>query len=195
MAITTEQVKELRDKTGISVMQCKQALEETDGDMEKALVILQKKSAGAAAKKSDRTLGDGVVSCYVHNTNKVGTMIVLACETDFVAKNEEFISLAREIAMHTAASCPDCISRDEVSEEQLKAAKEVFEDEAKDKPDDIRDKIVEGKMDSYFSEKVLLEQPYIKDQDKTIKSLIEEATQKFGERIEVAKCTRFSVYD
>ena len=195
MAITTDQVKALRDETGISVMQCKQALEEAGGDVEKAKVLLRKKGTVAAAKKADRELGAGTVAAYIHANNEVGTLILLSCETDFVSKNEEFVRLARDIAMHATATNPEFISRADVTSEKADAARSVFEDEAKDKPEDVRTKVVEGKMDSYLKESVLLEQPFIKNPEETIQGLIEGATQKFGERVEVTKLTRFSVRD
>jgi elongation factor Ts len=125
MEITSTHIKELRDKTGISVMQCKKALEEADGDMDKALIILKKKRSEAADKKSDRVLGAGAVGSYIHNTNEVAALVVLSCETDFVAKNEEFIALAKDIAMHVAAQNPKFISRDQVDEIALQKATEV----------------------------------------------------------------------
>ncbi len=150
MAITAEAVKELREKTGISVMECKKALEQSDGDMEKALAVLSSRSTQIAQKKSDRALGAGTVASYIHNTGQVGTLVLLSCETDFVSKNEEFIALAREIAMHAAAMRPEGVA-------------------------------------------ALLEQPFIKDQGKTIAELIAAGTQKFGERIEVSELSTFSV--
>ena len=150
MNISAETVKTLRDKTGVSVMQCKKALEEADGDMQKALEILARVSADIVRKKSDRALKAGTVASYVHNTKQVGTMVLLSCETDFVGKNEEFIRLAYDIAMHAAAMR---------SEEPAE----------------------------------LLEQPFIKDGAKTVCNLLEEATQKFGERIELARFERLSV--
>jgi elongation factor Ts len=193
MAITTEEIKELRSRTGLSVMDCKNALEQVDGDMEKAIIVLRKKSSAVAAKKSERTLGAGVVQSYIHASNDVGAMVLLLCETDFVSKNEEFIELAKNIAMHATATNPKFISRDDVKDEDVEKAKQLFEEEAKDKPEDKREMIVKGKMDSFLKEQVLLEQTYIKDPEHTIKNLIEEATQKFGERIEIADCARFSV--
>lgn len=195
MAITTDQVKALRDETGVSVMQCKQALEEADGDVEKAKVILRKKGTATAAKKADRELGAGAVQAYVHGNNEVGTLILLASETDFVSKNEAFIALARDIAMHAAATNPEFISRGDVTAEKTDAARAVFENEAKDKPEEVRTKIVDGKMDAFLKESVLLEQPFIKNPDITIQGLIEEAIQKFGERVEISKLVRFSVRD
>lgn len=193
MAITTEDIKALRERTGLSVMDCKNALEQVGGDMEKALIVLRKKSSAVAAKKSERTLGAGVVQAYVHASSDVGAMVLLSCETDFVAKNTEFVELARNIAMHATATNPRFINRDSVKEEDIAKAKQLFEDEAKDKPADKRVAIVEGKLNSYLSEQVLLEQPYIKNPEFTINDLVQQATQKFGERIEVSECTRISV--
>lgn len=193
MAITPAEIKALRERTGLSVMDCKKALEETNGDIEKALIVLRKKSSAAAAKKSDRTLGAGVVQAYVHASKDVGSLIMLSCETDFVAKNEEFLTLAYDLAMHATATNPEFITREEVKEEDLTKARELFEAEAKDKPENMRASIVQGKLDSYLKEKVLLEQPFVRDPSRTIKDLVEGATQKFGERVEITDCTRFSV--
>ena len=193
MEITSTQIKELRDKTGISVMQCKKALEEAGGDMEKALIILKKKRSEAADKKSDRELGAGAVGAYVHNTNEVAALVMLSCETDFVAKNEDFIALAKDIAMHVAALNPKFISRAEVDENSLQKAKEVFQAEIVDKPADMQEKILEGKLSSYFKEQILLEQPFIKNPDTTIGELVNGAVQKFGENVIVTEMKRISV--
>ncbi|MEZ4195160.1 MAG: elongation factor Ts [Candidatus Paceibacterota bacterium] len=193
MEITSTQLKELRDKTGISVMQCKKALEEAGGDMEKAVIILKKKRSEAAEKKSDRELGAGAVGVYIHNTNEVASMVLLSCETDFVSKNEEFVALAKEVAMHVAATNPTYITKDEVPAEATQKAKEVFMSEVTDKPADMQAKIVEGKMSSYFKEQILLEQPFIKNPDTTIGEMITGAVQKFGENVVVSKISRFSV--
>ncbi len=193
MEITSAQLKELRDRTGISVMQCKKALEEAEGDMEKAVIILKKKRSEAADKKSDRELGAGAVGAYVHNTNEVASMVLLACETDFVSKNEEFVALAREIAMQIAATNPTYISRGDVSKEALEKAEEVFKKEVEDKPAEMQAKILEGKMSSYFKEQILLEQPFIKNPDTTIGEMISGAVQKFGENVSVAKISRLAV--
>jgi len=193
MEITSAQIKELRDKTGISVMQCKKALEEAGGDMDKALIILKKKRSEAAEKKSDRELGAGAVGTYTHNTNEVASMVLLSCETDFVAKNEEFIALAKDIAMHVAALNPKFISRDEVDAVALQKAKEVFAEEVKDKPAEMQEKILEGKLSSYFKEQILLEQPFIKNGDTTIGELVNGAVQKFGENVIVSEIKRISV--
>ena len=191
MEITTETIKVLRDKTGVSIMQCKKALEEAEGDMDKAEVILRKRSGAAADKKADRELGAGAIGVYVHE-GAIGAMVLLSCETDFVARNEEFPVLAREIAMQVAATNPTYLSDAEIAPEALVAAKTVFEAEVVDKPIEMQEKILEGKMASYFKDQVLMNQSFIKDENKTIRDLITEASQKFGERVEVTKFVRLS---
>lgn len=190
--ITTEQIKELRDQTGVSVMQCKKALEEADGSLEKALVILRKKSSEIAAKKGDRSLGSGAVASYIHSTGTVGTLVLLSSETDFVSKNEEFRRLAYDIAMHVAATNPEFLSMADVDEVSKTLAREVFAKEVEGKAENLKEKILEGKLASYFKEKVLLDQPFIKNPDVTIQGLLDQAVQKFGERIEIAKYVRFA---
>lgn len=191
---TTEQIKELRAMTGVSVMQCKKALDEAGDDMEKAHELLLKKSKEAAAKKSDRSLGAGVVEAYIHNTKTVGALVELSCETDFVANNEEFQKLAYDIAMHITASSPEFLKREDVSEEEVEKAKVVFkEDVDTSKPADIQEKILSGKLDAYFAERTLLEQKFIKDPEKTIGDLVNEAVQKFGERTELTRFERFAI--
>ena len=191
MDISTDAVKALRDKTGVSVMQCRKALEEASGDPEQALVILRKRSAGAAAGKADRELAAGAIGVYTHE-GVIGAMVLLSSETDFVAKNPEFAALAREIAMQVAATNPTYLTTDDIAPEAKDAAVKVFEKEVEGKPEDMKAKILEGKIASYFKDQVLLEQPYIKDEGKTVKDLVNEATQKFGERVELTKFTRFS---
>ena len=193
MEITSEALKELRNKTGVSVMQCKKALEEAAVDIEKALIILQKKGGEAAAKKSDRELGAGAISAYVHNTGEVAALVHLACETDFVAKNEEFTALARDIAMHVAAQNPKYIRREEVDAAELEKVEAVFKEELTDKPADIQEKILAGKIDAYFKDRVLTEQAFIKDPEKTIGDLVSSAIQKFGENVVIADISRLSV--
>jgi elongation factor Ts len=193
MEISSAQLKELRDKTGISVMQCKKALVEAEGDMDKAVIILKKKRSEAADKKSDRELGAGAVGSYVHNTNEVAAMVLLASETDFVSKNEEFVALAKDIAMHVAATNPVYISRDEIPEEAVEKAKEVFTPELEGKPEDMKEKIMEGKLASYFKDQVLLEQDFIKNPDTTIGEMVTGAVQKFGENVSIAQISRLSV--
>ena len=193
MAITTETIKELRDATGVSVMQCKKALEEAGGDMEKAKVILRKISAQVASKKSDRTLGAGVAAAYIHAGGQVVGAIVLASETDFVSKNQEFGKLAYDIAMHVAAMAPQFKTRDEVKDEDIRAASEVFAKEVENIPEAKREVALQGKIDSYLKDKVLLDQPFVKDPTVTIGELVSQAVQKFGEKVEVVRMERLSV--
>ena len=197
--VTTEQVKQLRDKTGISVMQCRKALDEAGGDMDKAIIILQKKSGELALKKTDRTLAAGTVQAYVHANGTVGAIVVLACETDFVSGNDEFKVLARDIAMHITAARPKYYSRENITDLDRAKVKEVLEQEmneksdSKDKPAAIKEKILEGKINAYFAEMILLDQPFIKNPEVTIKALLDGAIQKFGEKIEVTRFTRVGV--
>ena len=193
MEITSAQLKELRDLTGISVMQCKKALEEAGGDMDKAKIILQKKGGEIALKKSDRELGAGTIGSYVHSTGEVAAFVHLSCETDFVSKNPEFVALAKDIAMHVAAQNPLYVNRSEVTEEVLNKAKEVFMEEVKDKPVEMQEKILAGKLDAYFKDRILVEQPFIKDGDKTIGDLLSNAIQKFGENVVISGISRMSV--
>ncbi len=193
MEITSAQLKQLRDKTGISVMQCKRALEEAEGDMDKAIIILKKKRSEAADKKSDRELGAGAVGSYVHNTNEVAAMVLLACETDFVSKNEEFVTLAKDIAMHVAATNPTYITKDELPADAIEKAKEVFAPELEGKPEEMKEKIMEGKLSSYFKDQILFEQDFIKNPDTTIGEMVTGAVQKFGENVSIAQISRLSV--
>lgn len=192
MVITTEQVKKLRDATGISVMQCRKALEEAGGDPEKALFLLRKRGAEVAAKKSDRTLGAGVVAAYVHANGAVGAMVELACETDFVSKNPEFRALAYDIALHVAAMAPEFLSVDAVPKEAKAKAREAFASEVAGKSEELQEKILSGKLSSYFAERALLEQPFVKNPEQTIRGLVEGAVQKFGEKTAVVRFTRFA---
>lgn len=189
---STDDVKKLRDMTGISVMQCKVALEEAGGDVDKALLILQKKGSAIAAKKADRELSAGTVASYIHSTKEVGSVVVLRSETDFVAKNEEFIKLAYDLAMHVSASNPQYVKREDVDTAKLEAIREMFMKEVADKPEALREQILSGKVDAYLKNMVLMEQEFIKDPEKKIKDLIDSASQKFGERIEVGQMMRFS---
>jgi elongation factor Ts len=191
MDITTDTIKQLREATGVSVMQCKKALEEAGGDLAKAEVVLRKHSAASAEKKADRELGAGVIGTYVHEGG-IGAMVLLSCETDFVAKNPDFAKVARDIAMQVTATDPKYTTTDEISPEAKAAATAVFEKEVEGKPEDMKAKIMEGKLSSYFRDQVLLEQSFIKDETKSIKDLLNEATQKFGERVEVTRFVRIS---
>jgi elongation factor Ts len=197
MAITTEDIKKLREETGISVMQCKKALEEANGDMEQAKMILRKLSAKAASKTADRELGAGLVRAYIHSNNTVGTLIELNCETDFVANNEEFITLTDNIAMHITAMSPEFISQDEINDEVRAKIEGFLKEEVADldKPEDIKAKVLEGKINDYFAQKTLLDQPFIKNPDITVGKLIEEATHKLGEKISVGRFVRYGLLE
>jgi elongation factor Ts len=191
--VTTDQVKELRDKTGVSVMQCKKALEEAGGDMEKAEVILRRKSKEVADKKASRDLGAGVVASYIHGNGKVGSLVELLCETDFVAKNEEFKSVAYDIAMQIAATDAQFLSMANINDEEKAKVREVMMKEVQDKPENMREQILEAKISSYFKDKVLLEQPFIKDPSLTISGVLQSVVQKFGERTEVGRFAKFTI--
>ncbi|MFA6050575.1 MAG: elongation factor Ts [Candidatus Paceibacterota bacterium] len=190
--ITTEQVKELRDKTGVSIMQCKKALEDAGGDFEKAMVLLKKKGAEIAEKKGDRTLAAGAVGAYVHASGNIGGMVELWCETDFVAKNEDFKALARDIAMQVVATNPKFLRAEDITPEERSKATEVFAKEVEGKPENMKAQILEGKLNAYFADMVLLEQPFIKNGDLTVAQMISNAIQKFGEKTEIGKFARFS---
>ena len=191
--ISLDQVKALRDKTNISIMQCRKALEDAGGDEEKALILLRKKGAEISAKKSDRSLGAGIIASYLHSNNLIGSMVELSCETDFVAKNEEFKQLAHDIAMQISATNPEFRTMEAILDADKVKAKDIFEEEVAGKPEELKEKILQGKLDAYFKERVLLDQPFIKNQDITIRQLIEGFVQKFGERIEVSKFVRLGV--
>lgn len=195
MAITTEEIKSLRDETGVSIMQCKKALEEAGGDMEKARMILRKNSATAASKKSERTLGAGIIGSYVHANKKMGAMVELFCETDFVAQNPEFVQTANDLAMHITAMAPEFIKSSDIDEDATANAKAFFEEESAnlDKPADIKEKIIQGKLNEFFAEKTLMNQSFVKNPDITIEQLINELIQKTGEKIEIGKFVRLSV--
>lgn len=191
--ITTAQIKELRDETGLSIMQCRKALEESGGDKAKAKILLQKKGGEIASKKGDRTLGAGVVATYSHASGAIGVLVELSCETDFVSKNPEFQAIARDIAMQVAATNPSFLRREDISEADRNKVAETFKAEVEGKPKDMQEKILAGKVDSYFADKVLLEQDFIKNPEQKIVDLVNGAIQKFGERTEIRRFQRFSV--
>jgi elongation factor Ts len=195
MAITTEDIKLLREETGVSIMQCKKALEEAEGDMEKARMILRKISATVASKKSERTLGAGMIGSYVHANKKMGTIVELFCETDFVAQNPEFVQAANDLAMHITAMAPEFTKASDIDEASSAKAKAFFEEEiaSSDKPAEIKEKILQGKLNDFFAEKTLMNQPFVKNPDITIEQLINDLIQKTGEKIEIGKFNRLSV--
>jgi elongation factor Ts len=190
--ITTEQVKELRDKTGVSIMQCKKALEDAGGDFDKAMVLLKKKGAEIAEKKGDRTLAAGAIGAYIHASGNIGGMVELWCETDFVAKNEDFKALARDIAMQVVATNPKFLNAEDISPEERAKASEVFAKEVEGKPENMKAQILEGKLNAYFKDMVLMEQPFIKNGDLTVAQMISNAVQKFGEKTQIGRFARFS---
>ncbi|MES2213883.1 MAG: elongation factor Ts [Patescibacteria group bacterium] len=193
MTVSTEEIKALREETGLSIMQCRKALEDAGGDREKARILLQKKGSEIASKKGDRTLGAGTVASYIHASGAIGVLVELSCETDFVSKNPEFKAIAYDIAMHVAATNPKYLKKEEINDEDKAKVMETFKAEVADKPADMQEKILAGKVDSYFADKVLLEQAYIKNPDQKIVDLVNGAVQKFGERTEIRRYVRFSV--
>lgn len=190
-----EEVKKLRERTSLSIALCKKALEEARGNFDEALKILDKKSIGSAEKKGIRETKSGVIDSYIHSNKKLGVLIELRSETDFVARNEAFQKLAHDLAMHIAASNPSFIKKELIPDDIKAEIRKVYEEEiaAMDKPKEVKDKILEGKLKSHLDEITLYEQPFIKDQDKKIKEIIEEAILKFGENIEIVKFSRFQL--
>ncbi len=193
MAISASLVKQLRAKTGAGMMECKKALEEAGGDMDKAVEILRKRGIEAAEGKFGREIKEGRIGCYIHFGGRLGVMVEMGCETDFVANTEDFQQLMKDVCMHVAASNPRWIRREDVPEEVLTKEKEIYAEQFKDKPPQVVDKIVQGKIESFFKENCLLEQPFVKDQDVTVGELIREYIAKFGENVEVRRFVRFAV--
>lgn len=192
MQISTEDVKKLREQTGAGMMDAKKALQES-GSFDKAVIYLRKKGHASLAKKSARSAKEGVVTAYIHAGAKVGVLLELNCETDFVARNEEFKHLAQEIALHVAASAPVYVSRDQVPPESHETEKNIYREQIKDKPKAMQEQIIEGKLEKYYEMVCLLDQPYVRDPDKKIKDLIAERVAKLGENIQVRRFVRFVV--
>jgi elongation factor Ts len=190
-----EQIKDLRARTGCGIIDCKEALQEADDDIEQAIAILRKKGKAQAAKKSSRETQEGIVVSYVHNNSKIGVLVTLLCETDFVAKNEEFKELAHNIALHVAAMDPVAVNPDDIDESLVDEEKKLAAEQAADsnKPAEIQAKMVEGKISKFKEERALLKQPFVKDPNKTIEDIIGEAVGKLGENIIVGEFTRFSI--
>lgn len=191
--ITPEQVKELRGKTGAGVMDCKKALVEADGDMEKAIILLREKGLAKAAKKQSRSASEGIIESYIHGNGRIGVLVEVNCETDFVARNEEFKNFAKDIAMQVAASNPKYLSREDVPAEVIEKEKEILRAQAlnEGKPEKVVEKIVDGRIEKYYEENCLLEQPFIKDPDKKVSQLIMEKIAVIGENITVSRFVRF----
>ncbi len=195
MNISAKLVKELRERTGAGIMDCKSALQEANGDIEKAIEILKKKGIAKAAKKAGRSANEGLIGTYIHHGGKIGVLIEVNCETDFVAKTDDFKQLVQELAMQVAAVNPLYVKREDIPEEVLEKEKEIYREQAlqSGKPEKIIDRIVQGKMEKYFQEVCLLEQTYIRDDKKTVKELIDEKIAKLGENIVVRRFVRFEV--
>ena len=195
MAISAQQVKELRDRTGAGMMDCKKALQETGGDMEKAVDFLRSRGAAKAAKREGKSANEGTIGMYVHHNGKVGVMVELNCETDFVANTDDFKDLARDLAMHIASTDPVAVSPDDIDEAEVERERAVYLEQVAEegKPENIREKIVEGKLKKWFKDVALLEQPFVKDPDKTIDQLVTQVSATVGEKIEVARFCRFEI--
>jgi elongation factor Ts len=195
MEITAALVKELRDRTGIGMMECKNALQETDGDIEKAITVLRKKGYARAKDKMERETKDGLVGSYIHLNGKIGVLVEVNCESDFVARNEDFQELVKNICLHIAASDPTYVSSEEISQEVLDGEKEIIRGQFKDsnKPPEIVDKIVEGKLKKFYEEVCLMDQPYVKDDKVTIGKYVASFIAKFGENIQVRRFARFEL--
>jgi len=195
MAITASDIAALRAKTGAGMLDCKKALEESNGDVEKAVDYLRKKGAAKAAKRADKVAAEGSVSSYIHGAGKIGVLVEVNCETDFVAKNEDFKALVDDIAMHIAAAAPKYVSREEVDPAELEREKDVYREQlkAEGKPEEMIEKILEGKMNKYYGEICLLEQKFIKDEDKTVEALLVEKTGEIGEKLSVRRFVRYEL--
>ncbi len=195
MAISASDVKELRERTGAGMMECKRALEEAGGDMEKAIDLLRARGAAKAAKRSGREVREGAIGSYIHMNGKIGVIVEVNCETDFVARNDEFQGLVRDLAMHIAAANPLAVTPEEIPEELIEREKSVFREQVKEegKPENLWDKIVEGKLKKFYQESTLLQQPFVKDPDKTVGELVAEVAGRTGENIVVRRFARFAL--
>ena len=195
MKVDLELIKELRARTGAGILDCKNALIETDGDVEKAIEVLRKKGIASAAKKVGRQTNEGVIMAYIHPGNRIGVLVEVNCETDFVARTEEFQRFAREIAIQVAATSPIAVSRDLMPDEVIEKEKEIYREQAisMGKPEHIVEKIVQSKLENFLKEKALLEHPYFRDNKKSIDELIKEHIAKFGENITIKRFVRFEL--
>jgi elongation factor Ts len=195
MTISAQDVKNLRDRTGAGMMDCKNALVETNGDAEAAIDLLRARGAAKAAKRAARAANEGTIGSYIHFGGKIGVMVELNCETDFVAKTEDFQALAKDLAMHIAAANPIAVKPEDIPAEVVERERAIFREQVKTegKPDDIAQKIVDGRLRKYFEENTLLQQPFVKSPDKTVEQLVTEVSAKTGERIQVARFSRLQV--
>ncbi len=195
MAITAAAVQALRKASGAGMMDCKRALEEAGGDQEKATDILRKKGTMKAAKRQDREAREGIIYSYIHMGGKIGVLLEVNCETDFVARTDDFQALAKDVAMHIAASNPDALSREEIDTALVEKEKSIYREQAiaSGKPEKVIERIVEGRLDKFFQEVCLLEQPFVKDPDRTIGTLVKELAGKLGENVQVRRFARFQL--
>ncbi len=193
MAIEASSVRELRDRTSAGFLDCKNALEEANGDFEKAGEILRKKGLAKAMKKGSRGTPEGRVGSYIHTNGKLGVLIEVNCETDFVAKNDVFADLVKDLCMQIAATDPMAVNRETVPQEMIDRENKAYNEEFKDKPDNVRDKIIDGKMESFYKEVCLINQPFVKDNDQTIEDLLKNAITKLGENIKISRFARFAI--
>ena len=195
MTITSKMVKDLRDKTQAGMMDCKKALEKTDGDMEKAVDLLRQKGLAVAAKRAGRATSEGVIETYIHAGGKLGVMVELGCETDFVAKNDDFRQFAKDLAMHIAATSPISVNRDDVPAAVIAREREIYVQQALDsgKPEAIVEKMVSGKIEKFLADIVLLEQKFVKNQDLSIQDILNELVGRIGENISIKRFARFQV--
>lgn len=191
--ITAKLVKDLREQTGAGMMDCKKALEECGGNAEKAVKFLREKGIASAAKKASRTTSEGLIYSYIHPGDKLGVLLEVNCETDFVARTDEFRNMVKDVSMQIAAADPKVVSREEVTPDMIVAEREIYRNQAKNegKPDKIIDKIVEGKIEKFYAEACLMEQPFIKDNDKTISDVVTAIIAKLGENIRIRRFVRF----
>ena len=195
MAISAADVKALRERTGAGMMDCKRALVEAGGDLDKAVTVLREKGVAAASKKGNREAKEGVIHTYIHPGSRIATMVELNCETDFVARNDMFQSLARDIAMQVAATKPQAVGREQMSQGLVDEESEIYRNQAKNegKPDNIIDRIIQGRLEKFYQENCLLEQPFIRDTDKTVKDLITDAVGTLGENIQIRRFIRYEL--
>jgi elongation factor Ts len=195
MAISAEQVKQLREKTGAGMMECKAALIEANGNMEEAVTLLRKRGLAQAAKRTGRTTGQGTIGSYIHMGGKIGVLVEVNCETDFVARTDDFNNLVKDVAMHIAAASPRWVRREEVPAAEVEKEKQIYraQMEKEGKPANVIEKIIEGKLGSFYSQFVLLDQPYIRDDKVSISQLVAQASAKTGENIQISRFVRFRV--
>jgi elongation factor Ts len=193
MGISAQEVKKLRDMTAAPMMDCKRALQEADGDMEKARLVLRERGLAKAKKKGSRAAAEGIICSYIHGNDKLGVMVEMRCETDFVARNEEFQNLGREIAMQVAAMDPQYVAPEDVPEEIVEAERSIYRKDAADKPENIQEQIIEGKLGKFYEQVCLLKQPYVRDDDRTVEEIITDAIGKIGENIMVQRFVRMEV--